>query len=168
MNKVDALEGFRKGLSACRDAMYQWRTRWRLSRPYPLQMAEESLGDYGERLATEYLRRCGYTLLEHSMHTHYGEIDIIAAWGKERVVFVEVKTWAVQRSNDGGPSDAVDEEKQRRITQSALVYMKRHGLLGTPGRMDVIAVTFDPVTRRPIFRHFENAFEAVGSHQFFS
>jgi hypothetical protein len=45
--------------------------------------------------------------------------------------------------------------------------MKRHGLLETPGRMDVIAVTFDPSTRRPIFRHFENAFEAVGQYQFF-
>jgi putative endonuclease len=167
MGKANALQRFLAGVGACRDAMLRWRTQWRLSRPYPLQMAEESLGDYGERLAAEYLRRCGYTLLERSMHTHYGEIDLIAAWGTQRVVFVEVKTRAVQRTNDGGPSDAVDDEKQRRITQSALVYMKRHGLLETPGRMDVIAVTFDPSTRRPIFRHFENAFEAVGQYQFF-
>jgi hypothetical protein len=29
-------------------------------------------------------------------------------------------------------------------------------------------VTFQELTRRPIFRHIENAFEAVGKYQLFS
>jgi Holliday junction resolvase-like predicted endonuclease len=84
------------------------------------------------------------------------------------IVFVEVKTWGSAWENSGGPSDAVDAEKQRKITQTALIYCKRHGLLDTSGRADVIEVTFEELTRRPIFRHIENAFEAVGSYQLYS
>jgi Holliday junction resolvase-like predicted endonuclease len=62
----------------------------------------------------------------------------------------------------------VDDEKQRKITQTALIYCKRHGLLDTSGRADVIEVTFEELTRRPIFRHIENAFEAVGNYQLYS
>ena len=145
----------------------QW-VRWQLERPYPIQCAGESIGDYGERLAAIYLERCGYMILERSMQTRAGEIDIIAAWERQRIVFIEVKTWARPWPNAGGPSDAVHEEKQLRITKAALVYMKRHGLLETPGRMDVIEVTFDVESRRPIFRHFQDAFEAAGTFQFYS
>lgn len=143
-------------------------TRWQLSRPYPIQSSDETTGQYGERLAAIYLERCGYRILERSFRTRLGEIDLIAAWGDSCIVFVEVKTWWTEWQNAGGPSDAVDDEKQRKITQTALVYCKRHGLLDTSGRADVIEVTFDELTRRPIFRHIENAFEAVGNYQLYS
>jgi putative endonuclease len=143
-------------------------SRWQLSRPYPIQSSDETIGQYGERLAAIYLERCGYRILERSFRTKVGEIDLIAAWGDRCIVFVEVKTWANLWENAGGPSDAVDEEKQRKITQTALIYCKRHGLLDVSGRADVIAVTFDTFSRKPLFRHFENAFEAVGQYQFHS
>lgn len=143
-------------------------SQWQLSRPYPIQASGESLGRYGERLAGIYLERCGYRILERSFRTKAGEIDLIATWGDRCIVFVEVKTWESAWLNAGGPSDAVDEEKQRKITQTALVYCKRHGLLDTSGRADVIEIVFDEISRRPIFRHIENAFEAVGKYQFYS
>jgi putative endonuclease len=136
-----------------------------LTQPYPIQASDESVGQYGERLAAIYLERSGYRILERSFRTRLGEIDLIAALGDRLIVFVEVKTWGNIWENAGGPSDAVDEEKQRKITQTALVYCKLHGLLDTSGRCDVIEVSFDTSTRRPVFRHFENAFEAVGSYQ---
>lgn len=143
-------------------------SNWQLSRPYPIQSSDETIGQYGERLASIYLERCGYRILERSFRTKVGEIDLIAAWGDRCIVFVEVKSWGSEWENAGGPADAVDEEKQRKITQTALIYCKRHGLLDTSGRADVIEVVFDAFSRRPIFRHFENAFEAVGKYQFYS
>ncbi len=157
-----------RSLRAARDSLHRRWVRVRLNHRYPLQEHEESLGQYGERLAGIYLERCGYQLLEQSFHARTGEIDWVAAWRREMIVFVEVKTWAAEWVNAGGPADAVDENKQRKLTQTALIYMKRHGLLESRGRMDVIAVTFDPATRSPRFRHFENAFEAVGTYQMFS
>lgn len=145
----------------------QW-VQWNLRRPYPLQQIEESTGDYGERLVSVYLERCGYKILEHSFNTRVGEIDLIAVWKQRQIVFVEVKTWSRNWLNAGGPADAVDDDKQLKMTRTALIYLKRHGLLETPARFDVVEVTFDEKTRKPQFRHFENAFEASGQYQMHS
>jgi putative endonuclease len=141
----------------------------RLSRPYPKRLKTESLGEYGERLASIYLERQGYLILERSYRLKSGEIDLIAVWRRRIVVFVEVKTWATPWENAGGPSDAVDQKKQEKITRVALSFMKRHHLLESSGRADVIAVFagVQPGTG-PKFRHFVNAFEAIGTFQMFS
>ena len=145
----------------------RWR-KWRLSRPYPARNPEESVGAYGERIAAVFLERQGYIILERSYSQKSGEIDVIAVWQRKVVVFVEVKTWAVLLDDSGGPSDAVDDKKQERISKTAMIYMKRHRLLESSGRADVIAIILGRVPGRPSIRHFENAFEAVGNFQMFS
>ena len=144
-----------------------WRT-WRLSRPYPNRGSSESVGAYGERVAAIFLERNGYIILERSYRLKSGEIDVIAVWERRVVVFVEVKTWAERKENTGGPSDAVDETKQEKISKTAMHYMKRHGLLESAGRADVIEIVLGKEPNRPFIRHFENAFEAVGEFQMFS
>jgi putative endonuclease len=129
---------------------------------------DETTGQYGERLAIEYLRRCGYFILEHSYKSPLGEIDIIAAWKASKVVFVEVKTWSCRNDNQGGPADAVDDVKQRKICRTALHYSKRHGLLDTPGRFDVIEVILGTDPGRPEFRHIQAAFESQEMFQLHS
>ena len=84
------------------------------------------------------------------------------------VVFVEVKTWTFHHENSGGPSDAVDDAKQEKISKAAMTYMKRHRLLESSGRADVIEIILGSVPGRPSIRHFENAFEAVGKFQMFT
>ena len=143
-------------------------TAWRLSRLYPKKNQGESVGDYGERIAAIFLERQGYIILERSYRLKSGEIDVIAVWERQVVVFVEVKTWGAVRENNGGPSDAVNEAKQEKISNTAMVYMKRHRLLESSGRADVIEVVLGGVPGRPSIRHFENAFEAVGKYQMFS
>jgi putative endonuclease len=146
---------------------HRW-TNVRLSRPYPARGEAESLGAYGERIVALYLQRKGYFILERSYRAKAGEIDLIAVWQRRVVVFVEVKTWANQYENEGGPSDAVDEGKQEKITKTAYTYMKRHRLLESAGRADVVQVVLGSNPQRPTIRHFENAFEAVGKFQMFT
>ena len=143
-------------------------TRWRLSLAYPLRGDSESIGAYGERIAAIFLERQGYIVLERSYRIKSGEIDVIAVWKRRVVVFVEVKTWRDRRDNSGGPSDAVDVVKQEKISRTAMIYMKRHRLLESAGRADVIEVVLGQKPGRPTIRHFENAFEAVGKFQMFS
>ena len=146
----------------------QLQRRWfgfRASMRYFLPTADESTGDYGERLAVEYLRRCGYFILDRSYACPMGEIDIIAAWKATKVVFIEVKTWRQQKANQGGPADAVDDVKQRKICRTALHYAKRHGLLDTPGRFDVVEVVLGSIPGRPKFRHIQAAFESQEAYQ---
>ena len=147
--------------------LFSW-TRWRLSFAYPRRKENESVGAYGERIAAIFLTRQGYIVVEKSYRLKSGEIDVIAVWQRRVVVFVEVKTWAECRDNSGGPSDAVDATKQEKISKTAMTYMKRHRLLESAGRADVIEIVIGKKLGRPKIRHYENAFEAVGKFQMFS
>lgn len=118
-----------------------------------------SLGQRGEAAAASYLKRRGYKIVARGDRAVLGELDIVAVDGRT-IVFVEVKTRA---SDDGGhPAEAVDQEKQRRLTRVALAYLRRHELLEFPSRFDVVAVTWPATTRQPRIEHMQSAFEAVG------
>jgi putative endonuclease len=126
---------------------------------------KKSLGRRGEDAATRFLKRLGYRIIARGHDSRLGELDIIAVDGRT-VVFVEVKT---RTSTDAGlPTDAIDATKQRRMTQSALAFMKSHNLLQNASRFDVIAITWPESAPEPAIEHYKNAFEPVGAGQFFS
>jgi putative endonuclease len=124
----------------------------------------KTFGQRGEAVAARHLKRLGYKIVGRGSHVRRGEIDLIAVDG-QTVVFVEVKT---RRTHDAGhPADAVDYEKQDRLTRLALVYLKRHGLLEVRSRFDVVAITWPKTQRHPTVEHFKYAFEAIGRGQMF-
>jgi putative endonuclease len=126
---------------------------------------ETPLGERGEAAAGKYLRRLGYQIVGRQDRHRLGEIDIVAVDG-QTVVFVEVKTRTSHAA--GHPAEAITPDKQRRLTRVALSFLKRHGLLDSAARFDVIAVTWEDPKRRPTIEHYQNAFEAVGQGQMFS
>ena len=134
-------------------------TGWVLRRFSPL-----SFGERGEREAARYLRRHGYRVVA-SRHRHrYGEVDLIAVDG-ETVVFVEVKT---RRRGDDAPAEAVDAQRQKRLTRAGLAFLKSHGLLEYASRFDVVEVIWPDERQRPTVRHIQDAFPAVGVGQMYS
>lgn len=131
------------------ELLQAWRTSW---------FAPLTLGQSGERAAARFLKKQGYTIIACGHRDHFGEIDIIAVDGRT-VVFVEVKTRSAHDS--GHPAEAVDHDKQRRLTRAASAYRKRHDLLETAARFDVIAITWPDGKGQPVIEHFKNAFEAT-------
>lgn len=127
--------------------------------------ARKTLGQRGEAAAARYLKRRGYKIVARSDRLEPGELDLVAVDGRT-IVFVEVKTR--QSGETGHPSEAVDAAKQRRLTRLAVTYLKCHRLLDYPARFDVVAITWPDGQGRPTIEHFPNAFEAVGSGEFFS
>lgn len=95
------------------------------------------LGRQGEDLATRYLAKQGYRILEQRYRCKAGEIDIIAVDHKT-LVFIEVKT----RSSIayGLPAEAVTYNKQQKIRQLALLYMQEGKHNYQSIRFDVISV----------------------------
>lgn len=94
-----------------------------------------------------------------------GELDLVARDG-DCVVFVEVKT---RRSAAAGhPVEAITPAKQKKLTQLALAFLKRHQLFESSARFDVVTVCWKDGESRPTVEHFQNAFPAVGSGQMFS
>lgn len=135
-----------------------------LTKFYDRFLPAKSLGNRGERAAERFLLCAGYIILERGYHDHSGEIDLIAVDNK-CVVFVEVKT----RTSDfaGDPTEAVDETKQRHLTQAAIGYLKWHQLTDCQVRFDVVSITWPDETKAPEIVHYLNAFEATGQFQMF-
>ncbi len=94
-------------------------------------------GAAGEELATDYLVKQGYVILERNFRCKGGEVDIVARDGAT-LVFVEVKT---RRSMAFGvPQLAVTHFKQRQIARAAQVWLAKHRSQGSAARFDVLTV----------------------------
>jgi putative endonuclease len=119
------------------------------------------LGREGERAAARYLRRRGFRVITRGYSTNLGEIDLIARDG-DTLVFIEVKT-----RRAGEPLEAVTPAKERRLTLTALQFLRRYGLLEQRCRFDVVAVHWPDAARTPSIEHVINAFEPPGRGQFF-
>ena len=89
-------------------------------------------------MAARFLRRHGYKVLYRNFRGKSGgEIDLVCRDG-DTLAFVEVKTRT--REDFGRPLDAVNRQKQRRISLGAFAWLR---LLGNPDilfRFDVVEV----------------------------
>lgn len=83
-------------------------------------MNHKEIGNLGETLAAELLKRKGYHILERNYRCAYGEVDIIAA-NRDTIAFVEVKTRLTDLCGDG--RSAVDSKKRHRIHNAAGYYL---------------------------------------------
>jgi putative endonuclease len=116
-------------------------------------MAEShNLGQKGEDLAVEFLKKTGFKILFRNWIWGKHEIDIIAE-NNEVVVFAEVKTRTEDFQVD--PRSAVTREKQKSIIQAADGYIKKFSI-DKDSRFDVIIV----INKGEDFKidHIEDAF----------
>ncbi|SES72398.1 MULTISPECIES: YraN family protein [Pseudobutyrivibrio] len=110
-------------------------------------------GNDFEKLAADYLKRQGMSILKMNFYCKMGEVDIIAKDGSY-LVFVEVK---YRKSAARGTGfEAVNFNKMRKISRVADFYMySRHMDGGTSVRFDVIAI------EEGHLKHIKNAFEYI-------
>ncbi|RJQ84937.1 MAG: YraN family protein [Desulfobacteraceae bacterium] len=111
-------------------------------------------GQSGEDLAVRFLQAQGYKIIDRNYRTPMGEIDIIAEH-KGAVVFVEVK--ARRSKGYGSPKLALTPAKRRKLSMTALAYLKNRGSTQTKARFDVVTVQHEE--GRPHVEVIANAFE---------
>ncbi len=136
---------------SARSSRQPWWRRW--------------FGTRSERAAARYLRRAGFRIVARNVTTPHGEIDLVALDGRT-VVFVEVRSTGSEDSSR--PAESVDQQKQRRLTDAALDFLRRRGLLGQPARFDVLILAWPDGRHEPHVEHHRQAFEALGRWQMFS
>ncbi len=120
----------------------------------------KKLGTRGEKIATSYLRKQGYRIIERNYRSRLGEIDIVAR-EDENVVFVEVKT---RRSTEfGRPEEAISYDKRRRLSKLALSYLTYRRIEDTNCRFDVVSILMDKKKVRKVkyIELIKDAFPAV-------
>lgn len=111
---------------------------------------KQEIGRIGENIATNYLEKKGYQIIERNFMARQGEIDIIAKQNKEWV-FIEVKT----RTNDafGKPIEAVDNTKQKHLIKAIKYYIYSNRIENQNIRVDVIEVY--KIGERHIINHIK-------------
>jgi putative endonuclease len=116
-------------------------------------MRKRAIGDFGEGIAVDYLRRHGYRIVDRNWRVRQGEIDIIAEKENE-IVFVEVKT----RTSDlfGGPEESMTIEKQNRVIRASLAYLHNNNYLQRDWRVDFIGIYCTHDQEVLELEHFEN------------
>ncbi len=95
-------------------------------------------GGLAEAEACRYIESLGMLPLCKNYKRFTGEIDLIAK-DRDTIVFIEVK--ARNSYTKGTPAEAVTKTKQKRIIQTALMYLKENHIYSARMRFDVIAIS---------------------------
>jgi len=100
---------------------------------------KRAFGEQQEKLAAAYLMKHGLTLVDLNYQCRVGEIDLIMRDGSQ-LVFVEVR---YRRSSKfGSPAETVDPRKQRKLINSAQLYLLAlHMTDKTSCRFDIVGIT---------------------------
>ncbi len=119
-------------------------------------------GKLGEKAARRYLRRAGLRFLTANYKSEEGEIDLVFRDGP-CLAFVEVKA----RSSEEWvrPAAAVDADKQRRLSLTALDYLRRLGNPPIKFRFDIVEVLLDDGQVREV-RHLPNSFSLSAPYRY--
>lgn len=113
------------------------------------------LGQFGEKLALEFLLKEGYTILTTNYRFRKTEIDIITE-KDNTIAFVEVKT----RSDDrlSTPEEAVNKSKKNSIIETANFYLEENRI-EKECRFDIISILIKKDI--PTINHIKDAFNSI-------
>jgi putative endonuclease len=111
------------------------------------------LGKKGEDLASNYLHKKGYRIIDRNFKKGYGELDIIALQDST-LVFIEVKTRIGREF--GLPEEAVTPRKLREVIKTAQYYKLLHPQLPEAMQVDVIGIELDSSDRIVYFNHIQS------------
>lgn len=105
----------------------------------------------GEEIASKYLQKQGYKIIDRNFRARNTELDIVAI--KDRIlVFIEVKT----RTSDkfGTPLEQIAYFKLKSLIKAAEFYKLTHKNLPDEMRIDAVSVQYS--SKEPIVEHVEN------------
>jgi putative endonuclease len=115
---------------------------------------QRRLGDRGETLAIQHLKRNGYSIEATNWHCAQGEIDIVARQD-ETLVFIEVKTRRAY--NTESAFAGITARKQEKLIAAVHHYLSDHNQDSTLWRVDAIAIALPPDNQAPVIEHVEDA-----------
>ena len=114
---------------------------------------QQIIGNFGEKLAKNYLIKHGYKILALNKQVSHKEIDIIANI-KEFIIFIEVKTRLT--TNPYLAEEALSTFKLRRLKRAISSYIYWKEINADLVRVDFIAITLNPLRKIAKIKHFKD------------
>ncbi|MDD2565605.1 MAG: YraN family protein [Candidatus Gracilibacteria bacterium] len=116
-----------------------------------MDISKRKIGDIGEIVATKYLQKNSFQIIETNYQIKGGEIDIIAK-DENQFVFIEVK---YRRGNKfGTPEDALTKTKKKNILYTIKIYCLKNKVDINNVRFDFLAITDSLISHR--VKHYKN------------
>ncbi len=117
--------------------------------------SDHKLGKEGERLASDYLAKNNFSILNQNWRSgKYGEIDIIATDNNSgELVFIEVKS---RSTSIDDAKELVTKHKQSQLYKLARSYLYLNSRETRSCRFDVIAIRINSNGNK--LEHIRNAF----------
>lgn len=119
-----------------------------------MKTQRSKLGELGESLACEFLKKKGYKIIERNYWQPWGELDIVARSPEKILVLAEVKTVK------GNPPFITGEDqftaaKSKKFKRTAELYANSSKYLSDKGwRVDLVTIIMHE--GEPKIRHYEN------------
>ena len=121
----------------------------------------KSLGEKGEELATDYLKKRGFSVLERNFKNrkgyNIGEIDIVAEKEGE-IVFVEVKTRELEKYENTLPEENISHKKLLKLSRISQIYLKARGWQDRNYRFDAVSVWISTDSKKAKLKHIPSIF----------
>lgn len=111
------------------------------------------LGRIGENIASDFLKKNGYQIIEQNFKKKHGDIDIITK-KEEVLIFVEVKTRQINK--DYPIEESFNKKKISRLVRAAEYYQYIKNLPDTSMRIDLICINFDNTYDKYEIKHYLN------------
>ena len=111
----------------------------------------QTIGQFGERLAEDFLVRRGYQLVDRNVKTSFKELDLIMIKAGV-LVFVEVKTRT--NFNFGGAEAAMTKKKISNLKHGAMLYLHRKKIKYQALRFDFLAVDYNQTAKTANIKHY--------------
>ncbi len=127
-------------------------------------MNTKELGNFGEKLACEYLVEKGFKILCKNYRINFGEIDIIARKKRKlfsrtdkTIHFIEVKALLGQREGIF-PEQHVNSKKQRKLRRLAEIWLSKNKFPSDfPYQIDIAGILIDSQSKKAKLHYFSNA-----------
>ncbi|MDO8523461.1 MAG: YraN family protein [bacterium] len=114
---------------------------------------KRKIGDMGEELASRFLEKKGYKIIERNYLKKWGEIDIVAK-NREGLHFIEVKSLT---NPNFRPEDAVRAWKKERMARAIKTYFMDRKIGDSEDfQIDIAAVFLDFERKKARIRLLEN------------
>lgn len=118
-----------------------------------MSLYKKRIGEFGEKLAKNYLISRGYKIISCNKREGYKEIDIIANISN-KIVFIEVKT----RTNGvfGSADNSLTDSKMACLGRAASIYLENNNLFHLEPRIDLIAIDLDKKRKIAKVKHYKD------------
>lgn len=115
---------------------------------------KQETGKLGEDLASRYLEKNGYKILNRNYRKPWGEIDIVG-FKNNTLIFFEVKTQ--KKGLDFQPEENINRHKRFQLSRIVGTYLKEFKWPENQDwQIDALAIIIDPEKRIGRIKHLEN------------